>query len=119
MGLDSGAGAGVVRLRGMDSSSAMQLDGGAGAGVVRRMDLRPLLLASRCILTVRHAGGMMSGMISKTGNVPVVSLNAVALDMEKGSMSASLIELERTYSGFLKGQALGLDVLWLLPLSLP
>ena len=61
----------------------------------------------------------MSGMISKTGNIPVVSLNAVALDMEKGSTSASSIELKRTYSGFLKGRALGLDILWLLPLSLP
>ena len=119
MGLDSGAGAGVVRLGGMDCSSVMQLDGGAGAGVTRRMDSRPLSLALSCVLTVRHVGGMISGTISKTGNIPVVLLNTVALDMEKGSMSASSIELKRTYSGFLKGQALGLDVLWLLPLSLP
>ena len=103
MGLDSGAEVGVMRLGGMDSSSVMELDGGAWVGVARRMDLQPLSLASSCILTVRHAGGMMSGMISKTGNVPVVSLNAVALDMEKGSMSASSIELKRTYSVFLKG----------------
>ena len=81
MGLDSGAGAGVVRLGGMDCSSVMQLDGGAGAGVTRRMDSRPLSLALSCVLTVRHVGGMMFGMLSKTGNVPVVSLNTVALDM--------------------------------------